>query len=52
VTTVLSVNDRLTDRVPKLRDFEILGGSIEKIETLLAELKIVVNFRGVNNTFP
>jgi hypothetical protein len=52
VTTVSSVNDGLTDRVPTLRDFETLGGYIVKIETSVAELKIVVNFRGVIHTFP
>jgi hypothetical protein len=29
-----------------LRDFETLRGSIVKIETSIAELKIAVNFRG------
>jgi hypothetical protein len=52
VTIVLSVNDSLTDEVSVLRDFEILGGSIEKIETSVAELIIAVNFREVNSTFP
>ena len=46
VTIVLLVNDGLTDRVPELRDFETLGRSIVKIETSVAELKIVINFRG------
>jgi hypothetical protein len=35
-----------------LRDFETLGGSIEKIETSVAELKIIANFRGVIHNFP
>jgi hypothetical protein len=39
-------------QVPELKEIETLRGSIKKIETLVAELKIVVNFRGVNNTFP
>jgi hypothetical protein len=47
-----SVNDGFTDRVLGLRDFETLRGSIVKIETSVAELKIVVNFRGVIRTFP
>jgi hypothetical protein len=29
-----------------------LRGSVEKIKTLVAELKIAANFRKVNNTFP
>ena len=33
-------------RVPELKDFETLGWLIEKIETLVVELKIVTNFRG------
>ena len=45
VTTILLVNDSLTDRVPGLRDFETLGESIEKIETSVVELKISANFR-------
>jgi hypothetical protein len=52
VTTVPLVNDNLIDRVLELRDFENLGGSIEKIETSIVKLKIAVNFRRVNNTFP
>jgi hypothetical protein len=52
VTTVPLVNDGLIDRVPTLRDFEILEGYIVKIETLVAELKIAVNFRGVICTLP
>ena len=52
MTTVPSVNDGLIDRVPELRDFEILRGLIAKIETSVAKLKIVVNFRGVIHTFP
>jgi hypothetical protein len=52
VTTVLSVNECLIDGVLRLRDFETLEGSIEKIETSVVKLKIVTNFRGVNNTFP
>jgi hypothetical protein len=32
--------------VPTLRDFETLEGYIVKIETLVAKLKIAVNFRG------
>jgi hypothetical protein len=39
------------EKVPELKEIETLGGSIEKIETLVAELKIVVNFGGLNNTF-
>ena len=38
-------------KVPELKDFESLGESIEKIETLVVELKIAVNFRGVNSNF-
>jgi hypothetical protein len=38
--------------VPELKEIKILWGSIEKIETLAAELKIAANFRGVNITFP
>ena len=52
VTTVSSVNEDLTNRVPELRDFKTYGGSIAKIETLVVELKIVINFRGVIRTFP
>jgi hypothetical protein len=36
----------LTDGVLGLRDFETLGGLIEKIEILVVELKITANFRG------
>jgi hypothetical protein len=39
-------------KVPKLKEIETLRGSIDKIETLVAELKVVANFRGVNNIFP
>jgi hypothetical protein len=49
--TVLTVNDGLTDKVPTLRDFETLGGCIVKIKISVAELKIVVNFRGMIYTF-
>ena len=49
--TVPSVNDDLTDEVPELKDFKTLRGSIVKIETLVVELKITVNFRGVICTF-
>jgi hypothetical protein len=52
MTTVPSVNDGLTDEVPSLRDFETLRESIEKIETSVAKLKIITNFRGVIRTFP
>ena len=52
MTTVPSVNDGLTDGVPEFRDFETLGRSIVKIKTLVAELKIDVNFRGMIRTFP
>jgi hypothetical protein len=52
MTTIPSVNNGLTDGVPKLRDFKTLGGSIAKIKTSVAELKIVVNFKGVIRTFP
>jgi hypothetical protein len=52
VTTVPLVNDDLTDIVLGLRDFETLKGSIVKIETLVAELEIAVNFSGVIRTFP
>jgi hypothetical protein len=46
VTTVSSVNECLIDGVLRLRDFETLEGSIEKIETSVVKLKIVTNFRG------
>jgi hypothetical protein len=39
------------EKVPELKEIETLEGSIEKIETLVAELKIVANFGGLNNTF-
>jgi hypothetical protein len=39
-------------KVLELKDFETLGGSIEKIKTLVVKLKIATNFRGVNNNFP
>jgi hypothetical protein len=52
VTTVPLVNDGLIDGVLELRDFETLGGSIVKIETSVAKLKIVINFKGVIRTFP
>jgi hypothetical protein len=39
-------------KVPELKEIETLRGSIEKIETLVAELKVAANFRGVNNIFP
>ena len=32
-------------KVPEFKDFETLGGSIEKIETLMVKLKIATNFR-------
>jgi hypothetical protein len=32
--------------MPKLKEIETLGGSIEKIETLVVELKIAANFGG------
>jgi hypothetical protein len=32
--------------VYELKEIEILGGLIEKIETLVVELKIAANFRG------
>jgi hypothetical protein len=32
-------------KVPKLKEIETLGRSIEKIETLVAKLKIAANFR-------
>jgi hypothetical protein len=35
--------------VPELKEIETLGGSIEKIETLEVELKIVANFMGNSN---
>ena len=38
--------------MPELKDFETLGGSIEKIETLVVELKIAANLVGLNNNFP
>jgi hypothetical protein len=42
------------EKVLELKEIETLGGggSIEKIETLVAELKITANFREVNSTFP
>jgi hypothetical protein len=46
MTIVPSVNDGLIDKVPTLKDFETLEGYIVKIETLVAELKIALNFRG------
>jgi hypothetical protein len=33
-------------KVPELKDFETLEGPIEKIKTLVVELKIPANFRG------
>jgi hypothetical protein len=39
------------EKVPELKEIETLEGSIEKIETLVDELKIVANFGGLNNTF-
>jgi uncharacterized surface protein with fasciclin (FAS1) repeats len=51
VATVPSVNDGLTDGVPELRDFKTLGGSIVKIKTSMAKLKISINFKGVICTF-
>ena len=46
ITCVLSIIAALTNGVPELKKIEILGGSIDKIETLEVELKIVDNFRG------
>jgi hypothetical protein len=40
------------EKVPELKEIKTLGGSIEKIETLVVELKIAANFMGMNNTFP
>jgi hypothetical protein len=37
--------------VPELKEIETLGASIEKIETLMVELKIAANFGGVNSNF-
>jgi hypothetical protein len=34
------------EKVYELKEIEILGGLIEKTETLIAELKIAANFRG------
>jgi hypothetical protein len=34
------------EKVPELKEIKIMGGSIEKIETLVAELKIAANFMG------
>jgi hypothetical protein len=50
MTTISSVNDSLTDRVPTLRDFKTLGGYIVKIKTSVAELKIAPNFRKGKST--
>jgi hypothetical protein len=52
LTTVSSVNDGLTDRVPTLKDFETSKGYIVKIEISVAELKIHLNFMRVIRTFP
>jgi hypothetical protein len=38
--------------VSELKEIETLGGSIEKIENLVTELKIAAKFREVNSTFP
>jgi hypothetical protein len=46
MTIVLSVIVVLTNKVLELKNFEILRGSIEKIETSRVELKIATNFRG------
>jgi hypothetical protein len=46
-----SVITSLIDEVPELKNFETLGGSIEKINTLGVELKISTNFRRVNSNF-
>ena len=40
------------EKVLTLKDFETLEGYIVKIETLVTELKITLNFRGVICTFP
>jgi hypothetical protein len=46
MTIVLSVIVVLTNRVLELKIFEILRGSIKKIETSRVELKIATNFGG------
>jgi hypothetical protein len=39
-------------KVLELKEIETLGGSIEKIETLVVKLKIAANFGRVNSNFP
>jgi hypothetical protein len=46
VTTILSIIAVLTNRVLELKIFEILEGSIEKIEILEVKMKIAANFKG------
>jgi hypothetical protein len=42
----LEKNKNKNAKVPKLKEIETLGESIEKIKTLVVELKIVANFGG------
>jgi hypothetical protein len=46
VTTIPSIIAVLTNRVLELKIFEILEGSIEKIEILEVKMKIAANFKG------
>jgi hypothetical protein len=38
-------------KVHELKEIETLGRSIEKIKTLIIELKIIVNFKEINSNF-
>ena len=42
----------ILEKVLELKEIKILEGSIVKIETSVAKLKIAANFRGVIRTFP
>jgi hypothetical protein len=44
--TVEGILEKKKSKVPELKEIETWGGLIEKIETLVAELKIAANFRG------
>ena len=48
----INVDGILGKKMPELKEIKTLGRSIEKIETLMAKLKITTNFKGVNSTFP
>ena len=51
-TVIMAIWKKKKSKVPELKDFETLRGSIEKIETLVVKLKIATNYKGVNNNFP